>query len=179
MLHWELRKVPGGVQKALTASRNLCVSTSVSRAISVFLLYARICTRQYGNILEYYYLSNKDFSAFTALLLSDREFNAYDSDVIINRSKLFFHQKPKLVLCENYIYDTLFLSIRGRNYNYDNLSARALYPTKWSFYHQRFFPSQQLHMLHMYILATNKATRWIRFAIQYFTWLRQLFAGIK
>lgn len=49
MLHWELRKVSSGAQKALTASRNLCASTSVSRAISIFLL----CAQMYATSIAY------------------------------------------------------------------------------------------------------------------------------
>jgi hypothetical protein len=48
MPHWELRKVPGGAQKALAASRNLCASVSVSRARLTFFFRARSrgCTQR-------------------------------------------------------------------------------------------------------------------------------------
>lgn len=91
MPHWELRKVSGGVQKALTASRNLCISTSVSRMISVFLLRPRTYATGSQYVFWNIIICQIEILTLLRLCFSDRDFNAYD--FIANRLNtiLSFH----------------------------------------------------------------------------------------
>lgn len=89
-------------------------------------------------ILEYYYLSDRDFNAFTTLF-SDRNFNAYDSDFIANRLNTVtsFHQKRKLAICTISLWK-LYLHILSFDVRQKKLQLRQFVNTSSVFNKVKF-----------------------------------------
>lgn len=149
----------------------MCKRISVSRAISIFLLWAQTHATglqyvlyafwiiNYYRMLKWFYY----FVSFRCWPFKRRPF-------IRKSANSWFAQ----IQCMEVIFTTCFLSLylslsryTAKEIAISTIWGRQVLPTKWIFcyycLYQRFLPGI------VYILIMSKATRWIRSAMWYFT----------
>lgn len=175
MLHWELRKVPGGVQKALTRKQKfMCKYIGKPCDQRFSLTRVNVRNRIAICILEYYYLLGRDFNG--SLLFGLEILMLTTRILLLIIETLLFHQKREPAMCtiSNYFVSTTrsFLRCAAKEITIMTICCEVSTSSasdKVKFLSSRwFFPFQRLAHSCIFQLRAKRLAE-LDSAVRYFT----------